>query len=166
MQRTSCVLSRYMKSMARFVLVAGCLQILLVDGAVLARSNSSSPVSVAGDQREKGLAKLLIGSWRPDPAKKDFLDGSTTYRADGTGATLIWPHGHPDRVMKIQFKWEMRGDRLISEATSSSNPMVPVGLKLEDRIISISETECVMELGEGHDSDIGKKSKWLRLPPA
>lgn len=118
-------------------------------------------------ERDANIVKLLPGTWVPDPADREALDGMTIYRADQTGTELIWPTGHPDRAIRVEFSWEVANGRMSMITVVSSNPeIVPVGLKLVERELSISGNDRVYELADGYGSETGKRVRAIKTGPS
>lgn len=121
---------------------------------------AAQPASPSDDE----IRRLLVGTWVQDPAEVEVFDGTNTYRADGTGEYVIWAVGHPDHVLRVHFRWNVK-DGLVWEKYERG--MLPPGLPLPDqlvnRVVSITATDAVTTNVEGYTSEaLGKKTHLLR----
>lgn len=128
---------------------------------------ASSPAAIERDAgKDAEITSSLLGTWRPDPRDKQFMDGSTTYRRDGTGTDLAWPFGYPDRQVRFDFLWSV-SDGLLTVRLVKSNapPGYEPPARLVDKIVSISDRELVIELFEGYPNKamIGKRETKIRI---
>lgn len=113
---------------------------------------------------DKDLAKRLVGTWMTDPAAAEPMVSTATYKADGTGSELVRPRGESESVaVRVTTRWAITNSVLHITSTASSDPQkIPVGIKLQDRIISISADRFVFEALDGYGESKGKRSTKLR----
>ncbi|MCW1923935.1 hypothetical protein OKA05_15315 [Luteolibacter arcticus] len=89
-------------------------------------------------------AKTLLGSWRSDMKEGPVTGHSiTTYLEDGKAtSTGNFEAGGQKISVTAKAKWTLEKDKLITEITDSSMPeMMPVGTKIEQTILSLSDKE-------------------------
>jgi hypothetical protein len=113
---------------------------------------------------DKDLTKRLIGTWMTDPAGTEPMVSTATYNPDGTGSELVRPRGEPESAaVRVTTRWSITNAVLHITSTASSDPQkIPVGIKLQDRIISISADKFVFEALDGYGESKGQRSTKLR----
>ena len=126
----------------------------------------SSFVVRAGEPTGKDaeLSKRLQGSWVTDPAEKSSSTTKATYRADGTGEDVVRIGKGPDAaIVRLTTRWSVKDGKLCLESIASSHPqIIPIGLKLKDIIVSISDDRLVLEAFQGYGASKGTRSVQVR----
>jgi hypothetical protein len=113
------------------------------------------------------LAKLMLGSWTPDPKARPEIDAITTYRADGTVTENVWTRGQqPSTGLKAKAGWSVKNGCILFRIIESNDPNMPVGLELKQRILSLTDDRLDYELMDGYGADVGDRSTDLRHPDA
>ena len=112
------------------------------------------------------LTKKLLGTWVTDPSDKISDPGTVTYHADGTGEDVIHVGKGTDvKIVRLTTRWSVKDGKLCLDCVTSSNhEIVPIGLKLKDIIISISNERLVLEAFEGYGSGKGTRAIQVRRP--
>ncbi|MDE3100420.1 MAG: hypothetical protein KGJ88_13200 [Verrucomicrobiota bacterium] len=110
-------------------------------------------------QSDVDISKALLGTWIDAPSEQEPMHGRVTYFADGHSVELVWPVSQPQSTaIRIETQWMVTNSILILTSVKSSNTqVVPVGVVIKDRIISISADKFVFVPAEGY-GDIEKKS--------
>jgi hypothetical protein len=111
------------------------------------------------------LAHRLIGTWITDPAEKSDYISTTTYNPDGTGTEEVRLPGRPESAsVRVTTRWSVKDHVLHMNSLASSDPrIVPIGLKLSDRIVSISDDRFVFEAGEEYGWGKGMQGAKVRM---
>jgi hypothetical protein len=116
----------------------------IAEPAAPAAPKETTKEAPAPSVKEEDYAKTLLGSWRNEmnegPATGHAL---TTYLEDGK-ATSSAHFKAGDKELKItaKAKWTLVKNKLTTEITESSMPeMMPVGTKIEQTIVSLSDKE-------------------------
>jgi hypothetical protein len=92
------------------------------------------------------ITRRLVGTWKSDPADGLSNGSRITYNADGSGSEVF---NMPDQDVEVEIgtTWTIKEGTLHLDCTSSSKPeVVPTGMKLQNRIISISDDKYVYEM--------------------
>jgi hypothetical protein len=121
-------------------------------------------LAVAGNsatrtQSDADISKALIGTWIDAPSEREPTHGRVTYFADGHSVELVWPVDQTESsAIRIETRWSVTNSVLILTSVRSSNTkIVPVGIVIKDRILSISADRFVFEPAEGY-GETEKKS--------
>ena len=98
------------------------------------------------------ISKALIGTWVDGTAEREPMHGRVTYFADGHSVEYVWPAGQTESsAVRIETRWSVTNSVLILTSVKSSNTkIVPVGVVIKDRILSISAEKFVFEPAEGY----------------
>ena len=109
-------------------------------------------------QSDAEISKALVGTWIDAPTEQEPMHARVTYFADGHGVQLVWPAGQPESAaIRIECTWSVTNSILILTSVKSSNTqVVPIGIVIKDRIVSISADQFVFEPAEGY-GDIEQK---------
>lgn len=110
------------------------------------------------------ISKALIGTWIDAPSEQEPMHGRVTYFADGNGVELVWPVDKTESSgIRIETRWSVTNNVLILTSVKSSNTkIVPVGVVIKDRILSISAEKFVFEPAEGYGETEKKSHVRLR----
>jgi hypothetical protein len=116
--------------------------------------------------KDAELARQLLGTWVTAPTDKISDSTTATYHADGTGEEVAHVGKGADvRIVRLTTRWSVRDGKLCLESVTSSNPqIVPIGLKLQDIIVSITKNRLVLEAFEGYGSAKGTRATRVRQP--
>ena len=117
---------------------------------------------------DKDLTKRLIGTWITDPAGTELAVSTATYSADGTGSEFVRARGEPESAaVRVTTRWSITNAVLHITSTASTDPQkIPVGIKLQDRILWISADKFVFEALDGYGQSKGQRSTKLRKKSA
>lgn len=88
--------------------------------------------------------KALLGTWRNEIREESYKGHTlTTYLENGTATSFAHLEaGDKGLDITAKAKWTLEGSKLTVEVTESSLPeMMPVGTKIEQTIVSLSEKE-------------------------
>ena len=94
------------------------------------------------------ITRRLVGTWISEPKDGLDSDGASTYNADGSGSEFfnMMINGEAERV-DITTKWSIENGMLNLLCLSSTQPnVVPAGMKLQNKIVSISDDKYEFEL--------------------
>ena len=89
-------------------------------------------------------SKTLLGAWRQEYSEGAAKGHAITTYLEGGKATSVAHFEAGDKVLDVtaKAKWALEGDKLTIEITESSLPeMMPVGTKVEQTILSLSDKE-------------------------
>lgn len=89
-------------------------------------------------------AKTLLGAWRQDYSEGEAKGHAITTYLEGGKATSVAHFEAGDKVLDVtaKAKWALEGNKLTIEITESSMPeMMPVGTKVEQTVLSLSDKE-------------------------
>jgi len=112
------------------------------------------------------LGRQLLGTWVTEPTEKNSDRTTATYHANGTGEEEVHiGKGADVKIIRLTTRWSVIDGKLCLDSVTSSNPkMIPVGLKLKDIIVSISNDRLVLEAFEGYGSGKGTRATRVRKP--
>jgi hypothetical protein len=122
--------------------------------------------SSARATEDREIASMLVGTWRGDPlAAEREPKSSITYSNDGAGIqTIFFVNGVMTNEVIINFSWFVTNQCVVLKSIKSSHPaVVPVGLELRDRIISITPEKYIFESDEGYSSAIKQRRARIRV---
>ena len=111
---------------------------------------------------DRELAERLVGTWTTYPADNADVVSTATYSPDGTGTEVVQMRSRPgSEDIRIDIQWSIKDSVLSMKSVASSAPQfVPVGMKLNDRILSLTEDKFIsqagMEYGIGEGEQIVK----------
>ena len=114
---------------------------------------------------DAALSRSLVGTWLTDTSEEKDWVGETTFNADGTGVDLVYKHDGPKSSgFKVTMRWSVKDGVLIYTAVDSTDSQrAPIGLTLQDRIISISTSRFTYELYKGYSPNaVGHRSTKVR----
>jgi hypothetical protein len=116
-------------------------------------------------QSDSDISKALIGTWIDAPSEREPMHGKVTYFADGHSVELVWPIDQTESsAIRIETRWSVTHSVLILTSVKSSNTkIVPVGMVIKDRILSISADRYVFAPSEGYGE--AEKKSHVRVRP-
>ncbi len=127
------------------------LAILSLAAAPLAMAQTKAPeapkeapkAAPAGALKEEGYAKGLLGTWRQEIKEGPMSGfGITTYTADGKATNVITMEVQGKKMeITLKAKWSLEKSKLNVEVVESSSPQIPVGAKISQTIISLTDKE-------------------------
>jgi hypothetical protein len=114
--------------------------------------------------KDAELKKQLLGTWVTATDDKVSDSTTSTYYADGTGEEVVHVGKGADmRIVRLTTRWSVRDGKLcLDSVTSSNRTIVPVGLRLKDIIVSVSNDRLVLEAFEGYGSAKGTRTTRVR----
>ena len=120
----------------------------------------------AKTETDADITKALIGTWSDAKSENDLLHTKATYYANGLGVEFVWPKGQAaSKAIRIESTWGVTNGILVLKSIKSSNPqIVPEGIELKDRIISISSDQFVFE-PVGYANGKGKQTRYRIKEP-
>lgn len=96
------------------------------------------------------LMQRIVGTWTTHPADGDVVS-TATYNEDGTGTELVRRRYEPESPdIQVDFLWSIKEGILTLRALDASDKRILSGLELKDRIVSISDGECVTRTYQGY----------------
>jgi len=116
----------------------------IAEPAAPAAPKEAAKEAAAPTVKEEDYAKTLIGSWRHDMTEGPVTGHAITTYLEGGKATSTANFKAGDKELKVTAtaKWTVEKDKLTTEITESSMPeMMPVGTKIEQVIVSLSDKE-------------------------
>lgn len=149
------------------------LAILSLAAAPLAKAQTKAPEAPkeatkeapAGALKEEDYAKGLLGTWRQEIKEGPMSGyGITTYTADGKATNVMTmeakgPDGKAHKMeITLKVKWSLEKSKLNVEVLESSAPQIPVGAKISQTIVSLTDKELRYK-----DDDSGKEITETRV---
>ncbi len=102
---------------------------------------------------DASLTHRLIGTWVSGPADKGPFAATVTYNTNGTGLGVLQSAGDSTNVeVRVEIQWSITNGILTIKCLRWTDPRLPTGKVLKDRIISISEDKFVYETYEGYSA--------------
>ncbi len=112
------------------------------------------------------LSQLLVGTWQSQPISDKHPIGQSTYFADGTGIEMVPKKDPSAPLTRVSLKWRIKDKVLILTSVSSSDPdHVPVGVEIQDRIVSLTAEQFVFEPVAGYPGETPKRITVFRKKP-
>ncbi len=109
--------------------------------------------SVIASEIDQTLSDNIIGTWWSRTSNGNMaVESAEAFSKDGVLVTKgdVYVNGQLVEQYKIKSNWKINDSHSLVEITESSNPsIVPVGLTIKDKIISITEKEFVYLASDG-----------------
>jgi len=117
---------------------------------------------------DASLTRNLVGSWQTDPAEGTSYSSVATYKADGSALELIWKTDEIEGSrMRVTSQWSISDGVLVLRCVDSSDPsLIPIGLEIRDRIISMTDDRLVFEALDRQGQSDGQRHTKLRKKSA
>lgn len=131
-------------TLATLALLATVSPSIAEPAAPAAPAKEATKKATAPPVKEEDYAKTLLGSWRHEMNDGPVTGHSITTYSEG-GKAVSTAHlkaGDKELTITAKAKWTLEKNKITTEIVESTMPeMMPVGTKIEQTIVSLSDEE-------------------------